>query len=172
MREHALRGRPAEAPPPCATLWCHGAPGIALSRLRACELLGDRNGYEEEARLALQTTAAAVQAQLGIGNYSLCHGLAGNAEVLSEGAELFGGDARALLGEVADDGIERYLQSGAPWPLGVFEGESDSLMVGRAGTAYFYLRLHDPERPSVLLPRPESIARPASSQMSRPAEGS
>jgi hypothetical protein len=30
-------------------------------------------------------------------------------------------------------------------------------MVGRAGTAYFYLRLHDPERPSVLLPRPESI---------------
>jgi lantibiotic modifying enzyme len=157
LREHVLDGRPAEAALPCATLWCHGAPGIALSRLRACEL-GARNGCEQEARLALATTTTSVHAQLPGGNYSLCHGLAGNTEVLLEGAALLEVDALALAHEVADAGIEHYLETDAQWPLGVFEGQSDSLLVGLAGTAYFYLRLHDPGRPSILLLRPESFA--------------
>jgi lantibiotic modifying enzyme len=157
LREHSMRGWPEAVPPPCSTLWCHGAPGIALSRLRACEL-GAGNGCEEEARQALETTAAAVRAQLGDGNYSLCHGLAGNAEVVNDGGSLLEDDAATLARSVADAGIERYLETGAPWPLGVYEGQSDSLLVGRAGTAYFYLRLHDPDRPSVLLLRPESFA--------------
>jgi lantibiotic biosynthesis protein len=155
LREDALRGWPGEATPPCSTLWCHGAPGIALSRLRACEL-GARNGCEQEARQALETTAAAVRAQIADGNYSLCHGLAGNAEVLAEGDRLLGG-TEALTRRVADAGIERYLETDALWPLGVYDGQSDSLLVGRAGTAYFYLRLHDPGRPAVLLLRPESF---------------
>ena len=157
LREHTLNGWLGEAAPSCATLWCHGAPGIALSRLRACEL-GGRNGCEEEARLALATTTASVHAQLPGGNYSLCHGLAGNTEILLEGTALLEVDALALAHEVADAGIERYLETDAQWPLGVFEGQSDSLLVGLAGTAYFYLRLHDPGRPSVLLLRPESFA--------------
>lgn len=156
LRELVLRDWPADVAPPCATLWCHGAPGIALSRLRACEL-GDRNGCEEEARVALETTTASLRHQLDSGNYSLCHGLAGNAEVLAEGAALFEGEP-PLAHEVATAGIERYLEADAPWPLGVHDGQTDSLLVGRAGTAYFYLRLHDPKRPSVLLLRPESFA--------------
>ena len=155
LREHVLRDWPTDAAPPCTTLWCHGAPGIALSRLRACEL-GDRNGCEAEARVALETTAASLRHQLDSGNYSLCHGLAGNAEVLAEGAALFE-EEPALVHEVATAGIERYLEGEAPWPLGVHDGQTDSLLLGRAGTAYFYLRLHDPERPSVLLLRPESF---------------
>ncbi len=157
LREYALRDWPKEATPPCATLWCHGAPGIALSRLRACEL-GDSNGCAEEAQLALETTATAVRAQLSTGNYSLCHGVAGNAEVLAEGVDLLGADDTELAHEVADAGIERYLGTDTPWPLGVFEGQTDSLMVGRAGAAYFYLRMHDPARPSLLLLRSESFA--------------
>ncbi len=157
LREYTLRDWPEEAKPPCTTLWCHGAPGIALSRLRACEL-GDGNGCAEEARLALETTATAVRAQLSTGNYSLCHGVAGNAEVLAEGVGLLAADDTALASEVADIGIERYLKTDALWPLGVFEGQTDSLMVGRAGVAYFYLRLHDPARPSLLLLRSESFA--------------
>jgi lantibiotic modifying enzyme len=158
LREYALRDWPVEAPPPCTTLWCHGAPGIALSRLRARELVGDHDGCEEEARIALNTTAALVRAQLGVGNYSLCHGLAGNAEILAEGAALLGKDTEGLINDVADAGIERYLETDAPWPLGVLEAQSDSLLVGRAGTAYFYLRLHDLTRPSLLLLRPESFS--------------
>lgn len=155
LREHVLRDWPSDAAPPCATLWCHGAPGIALSRLRACEL-GDRNGCEEEGRIALETTAVSLRPALASGNYSLCHGLAGNAEVLAEGADLFA-EGPALSREVAAAGIERYLEGDEPWPLGVHDGQSESLMVGRAGTAYFYLRLHDPQRPSLLLLRPEAF---------------
>ena len=72
-----------------------------------------------------------------------------------------GGAVRRRAGivrEVAEAGIERYLETGGPWPLGVHEGQTDSLLVGRAGIAYFYLRLHDPRRPSLLLLRPESFA--------------
>jgi lantibiotic modifying enzyme len=120
--------------------------------------LGDANGCEQEARVALETTAAALHRQLPVGNYSLCHGLAGNAEILVEGASLLGEEAQALARGVADAGIERYLETAKPWPLGVHDGQTDSLLLGRAGTAYFYLRLHDPTRPSLLLLRPESFA--------------
>lgn len=142
---------------PCSTLWCHGAPGIALSRLRACEL-GAGGDREREARVALATTGESIRRELGTGNYSLCHGLAGNAEVVAEGAARFG-DEPALAREVAAVGVERHLESEVPWPLGVHDGHTDSLMLGRAGTAYFYLRLHDPRRPSLLLLRPESFGR-------------
>lgn len=156
LREMAAdRGR--EVAPSCATLWCHGAPGIALARLRACEL-GHRNGCEEEARVALETTVASIRNQIEGGNYSLCHGLAGNAEVVREAEALLGQDAIVIARSVGDAGIERYLETDRLWPLGVYEGQTDSLMLGRAGVAYFYLRLHDPGRPSLLLLRPESFA--------------
>jgi lantibiotic modifying enzyme len=162
LREHVLRDWPADAAPPSTTLWCHGAPGIALSRLRACEL-GDANGCEQEARVALETTATSLQRQFPAGNYSLCHGLAGNAEILVEGASLLGEEAQTLARGVADAGIERYLETDTPWPLGVHDGQTDSLLLGRAGTAYFYLRLHDPAKPSLLILRPESFAGHANS---------
>jgi peroxiredoxin len=164
LRAFALQGRPADAAPPCSTLWCHGAPGIALSRLRACEL-GDSDGCEEEARRALATTAESLGHQLGAGNYSLCHGLTGNAEVLAEGAGLLG-EEPAIVREVADAGLENHLEAVVPWPLGVQDGQTDGLLVGRAGTAYFYLRLHDPRRPSLLLLRPESFASATMSGLS------
>ncbi len=166
LREHgagAANGGGAAAP--CVTLWCHGAPGIALSRLRAVELRGP-GPWEEEARVALATTAAWSRAQLDGGNYSLCHGLAGNAEVLVEGAALVEDDAPGLAREAADAGIERHLDGDSPWPLGVLDGYSDALMVGLAGTAYWYLRLHDPSRPSLLLPRPEAFATKTNVQRS------
>ena len=63
--------------------WCHGAPGIALSRLRAYEILGDAT-FREEADVALKTTRTAVESALNGAddNFSMCHGLAGNAEAL------------------------------------------------------------------------------------------
>jgi lantibiotic biosynthesis protein len=157
LREHAPGGTAGEPPPPYGTLWCHGAPGIALSRLRAVELRGSGT-WEEEARLALATTSASVKGQLDGGNFSLCHGLAGNVEVLVEGDALLDDDGPALARAVADAGIERHLGADSTWPLGVLDGHSDALLVGLAGTAYWYLRLHDPARPSVLLPRPEAFA--------------
>jgi lantibiotic biosynthesis protein len=144
-------------------LWCHGAPGIALSRLRACELDGNGSGAVKlaEARVALDTTRRAVEAELARGgNFSICHGLAGNAEILLQGAAALGAERSedsALAHRVAAEGIERYAGRGLPWPCGTLEGETANLFLGLAGIGRFYLRLHEPQLPSLLLPRVEEL---------------
>ena len=134
--------------------WCHGAPGIGLSRLRAYEILDQ--GYLPQAQAAIQTTANMLQqmAPTGQCNYSLCHGLAGNAELLVYAAQVLGNDEyKALADQVGQRGIEFFRNNGAPWPCGVSGGgETPNLMLGLAGIGHFYLRLYDPTRiPSVLM---------------------
>ncbi|HEV2803285.1 MAG TPA: lanthionine synthetase LanC family protein [Pyrinomonadaceae bacterium] len=146
----------ASRPPEYSLSWCHGAPGIALSRLRLWELFRDP-AHREEARLALSTTAEALRTEVEseTRNFSLCHGLAGNAEALIIASHTFGdeGMMRAAR-EIGLKGIENYAESEESWPCGVNNADawSPSLMLGWAGTGYFYLRLHDPRvTPSVLL---------------------
>lgn len=153
VRDIARRNLPPGAPPSYATFWCHGAPGIAASRIRAYELTADEQ-CREEALNALETTRVAVRAELHTGNYSLCHGLAGNAELLLEGRSLIGAAAEEPVATAAAAGIERYDASDAPWPGGALGGLTPSLFLGLAGTAYFYLRLHDPTVFPLLLMRP------------------
>lgn len=143
--------------PRFAGAWCHGAPGIALARLRALELLDDP-ACREDALAALATTEALVGAALGseIGDWSPCHGLSGLAEVLMWGGRALGGAWSAdpaLPAAVARAGIE-HGASGRPWPCGTVEGETQGLMLGLAGIALFHLRLADPARASALLVRP------------------
>jgi lantibiotic modifying enzyme len=141
------------APRSFAVFWCHGAPGGALARLRAIELGFDAERLAAEARVALATTASWVDAGLaGAVNYSLCHGLGGNAEVLVEGATL--GDFAETADRVAAAGIENYLERGQPWPSGAHGGRTEALFLGLAGIGRFYLRLARPALPSVLLLRP------------------
>lgn len=128
------------------TFWCHGAPGIALSRLRAFEILGDER-CRAEAVVALETTAATIAGSLraNVGNFSLCHGLTGNAEVLCYGRSVIGDGfvtSDALAEQVAVAGIERYAQPQQPWPCGTNGGETPSLMLGLAGIGAYYLRLY------------------------------
>lgn len=162
-----LFGDPAAAaasPPSYALAWCHGAPGIGLSRLRAYELTGDA-ARRREAEAALATTSRALDAAVlpggGIG-YSLCHGDAGNAELPLMAARVLGdGAAAERAARVGRVGIERYLAADAPWPCGVpGGGETPNLMLGLAGIGYFYLRLYDPATPSVLLIAPREGSRP------------
>jgi lantibiotic modifying enzyme len=145
--------------PVFATFWCHGAPGIALARLRACELTAAEPA-RAEAVAALETTSAWVRAALNAGtNYSLCHGLAGNAEICGEGAPLAGEDIRSVLFRTADEGIERYGDGRQAWPCGIQGGSTPVLFLGTAGIARFYLRIAHPEVPSLLLPRPGDLGR-------------
>ena len=137
--------------------WCHGAPGIAMARHRAWTLTGD-GARRAEAELALDTTAAWVRAALGSmrGDFSLCHGLAGNAEALMDGAEAAGSRAsglRSLAFEVAEAGVKEHATGARPWPCGP-GGEAPGLMIGLAGIARYYLRLQVPDLPSLLLPCP------------------
>lgn len=138
--------------------WCHGAPGIAITRLRAQQVLRSPV-CEAEAKTALATTSAAAIRQLGSerASFCLCHGLSGNAEILLLGAKP--GDSLAVTdvaARVARFGVETYSGEGRAWPSGVPGGETPSLMLGDAGVGYFYLRLHDINTPSVLAPSPAS----------------
>lgn len=90
-----------------------------------------------------------------VDDYSLCHGLAGCADILLDGYRTLGpelADEAALVEEVATYGAAAYAAPDAAWPCGFVSGESPSLMRGLAGIGYFYLRLSDPDVPSVLLP--------------------
>ncbi|MEV6159967.1 lanthionine synthetase LanC family protein [Nonomuraea sp. NPDC052129] len=147
------------------TLWCHGAPGIALSRLYAYELLGEAR-WRHDAMTALATTERVTRPLTNGGgaDFSLCHGLSGNAEPFEEAREVLGAVGAVIprLGAeavgmdiprlVADHGLERYARTGVSWPCGTHSGETPNLMLGLAGIGYFYLRLAVPQVPSVLLP--------------------
>jgi lantibiotic biosynthesis protein len=133
--------------------WCHGAPGIGLSRLRAFALTQDET-YRREAESALAGTYRPLTMPSAADNYSLCHGLGGNAELFLTAADLLGDERwRSVAEAVGDRGIQTVHLQRNSWPCGVLSGgESPSLLVGLAGIGYFYLRLYDSRAvPSVLL---------------------
>jgi hypothetical protein len=128
--------------------WCHGAPGIGLARLRAYQLLGDPV-YLEEARASFGSVERSISDEVGM-NFSLCHGRGGNAETLLEGARIL--DEPALLEAAraaALSGIERFENTGEPWPCGTMGAVSDpGLLLGESGIGLFLLRLARPDVPS------------------------
>jgi lantibiotic biosynthesis protein len=131
--------------------WCHGAAGIGLCRLRAWQMLGCSR-LLEEARAAL---AAVETHSRSLANFSLCHGRAGNADVLIYASEVLAEESWLRSAEaIAAAGVERFERRGIPWPCGLPGArETPGLMLGLAGIGYFYLRLADPVRiPTVLLP--------------------
>lgn len=140
----------------CSHAWCHGAPGIAISRAYAATTTADAR-YQQQADAALLTTATNLDSllrnQFKTCNYSLCHGLAGNADILLESGN---SHYIALANAVGLAGIANYAKTGTNWPSGLshYQYPTHGLMMGVAGTGYFYLRLHDrTKHPSVLQPR-------------------
>jgi lantibiotic biosynthesis protein len=98
----------------------------------------------EEAATAFETTRTAVRRALDARDpgFCLCHGLAGNADVLLE--------ATGLLGEGWPGGLIEEAAARAVAPPG-----TPGLMLGQAGVGYFYLRAADPRAvPTVLLVAP------------------
>ncbi|MGP0070081.1 MAG: lanthionine synthetase LanC family protein [Isosphaeraceae bacterium] len=152
------RGRSSDigqAPARFATAWCQGAPGIALTRLRAIELdPAGQEMYRAMARAALDSTLVEIDKKLenSGSDATLCHGLAGLMEVvLVAGRRL---DDPAYLDRAREVGralIDRHAADGN-WPCGVPSGgPNPSMMLGTAGIGYGFLRLHAPEEvPSFL----------------------
>jgi lantibiotic modifying enzyme len=162
LREVPGQPRPSRKALPFRLAWCHGAPGIASSRLRAHEIL-KRNACKSEALLAVETTRRAVESQLHSpnANYCLCHGLFGNAEVLRYASAVLQPDASQACNAVLDvavKGIERFSRTENSWPCGTPAGQNPSLMLGLAGIGHFYLRLAVPSVPSVLILRREEFS--------------
>jgi lantibiotic modifying enzyme len=145
---------------PACVAWCHGAPGIGLTRLRAVELGFD--AYRADAEAAIRTTRSSLADRDGWidGDFSLCHGHAGLGEVLRYASRVLGQPGIGeLVWEAAAAGAARFADGPASWPCGVRRGSNPSLMIGLAGIGYFFLGLTDPALPSVLLVGPP--ARPS-----------
>lgn len=135
---------------PCSGFWCHGAPGIALSRLRAWEITQDAQCLGE-AKVALSTTQSLTHDALKAADmgFSLCHGLAGNAEVLVLGQGILGTQNPVdlnVVDRVVDAGIDTLSRSSRQAPT-----QSPGLMTGLAGLGHFLLRRARPEVPPLLL---------------------
>ena len=142
----------------CMLAWCHGAPGIGLTRARAHELVGGEH-FAKEAALAANATLSALQRHDG--NHSLCHGAFGNCETLlavsrslNDSRWEFG--ARLYVDRVLRDTGRNGWRSGA-----VGGGPDPSLLVGEAGIGLFFLRLAVPIVPSVLLPLAPVVGAPS-----------
>jgi hypothetical protein len=148
------QGKSNRRPSRFSNAWCHGAPGVALSRLRAYEVTKNPK-YKLEAMIALETThrITNVWVQSGTYNYSLCHGLSGNAEILFYGWQVLGNDfaeGLATAHAVAHARIANSTKSSELTDRGGDESEPPGLMLGLAGVGYFFLRLHNPTSRSVL----------------------
>jgi type 2 lantibiotic biosynthesis protein LanM len=139
------------APPPpeqrrYSVLWCHGAPGIVLSRLRLRVILQDPT-LDLEIADGIETTR-----QKGFGwNHSLCHGDMGNLEVFVSAAEVLGGTVAQHLQRTPINTIlscidEKGCITGLPKGI-----ETPGLFMGISGIGYQLLRLARPDAvPSVL----------------------
>ena len=108
-----------------------------------------------EINAAVQSTVASLQSPAVAGaGLCLCHGHAGNAELLLEASRVFQRtDLRQIAENAAKNAAAQYHAGDLPWPCGVAgAGETPNLMLGLAGVGHFYLRLYDPvATPSVLL---------------------
>lgn len=125
--------------------WCHGSSGILISRLLAWQLLQD-DCYLEEAKLAVQSMLRwlGTEPSSSPTRWSLCHGFAGNADILLWASELLPDDSGhlgRLARNVGDAGLAIDQSTMEP-----------GLMLGVAGLGSFYLRLANPAVPSPLIP--------------------
>lgn len=153
------------------TAWCHGAAGVALSRLVHQEPTSlSPARLEPQTQAAVRATRHQIIAllQQSDTDFSLCHGLSGLADIMLEVANRTGdSQARDVAVQVAGAGAALYAEPGRAWPTALGTGRSPSLMLGTAGIGLFYLRLIDPTLPTPLLPT-GLAALPSSADGSRP----
>ena len=141
-------------PSPALGTWCHGEGGIALTRLRALDVL-DAKSYAHDAEVALEATRRNLARSLPheIEDLTLCHGAAGSGDVLLCGAAALGEqwfDAAALARDLGLVALERHDVNRNDWPCGVAGGTTPALFRGLSGIAWWFLRLHDRTIPSPL----------------------
>lgn len=98
------------------SLWCHGAPGIGLVRLRAYDLL-DREVYAHEASAALESVKTSRDP---FWTYSLCHGVGGTCETLLYAAHVLGKPELRSQAEAYGEQGKKYAEDDSlPWPCGL-----------------------------------------------------
>ncbi len=133
--------------------WCHGAAGIGLSRLRMWELTHDVKYRHEAVKACAQTAAMTERNLFGETNWSLCHGVLGNLDLLMMARTADWTNHAPLVSRVLDKGYNEFIAKRRPWVYDAPSSEAlPGLMLGTAGTGYAYLRYAAPDDvPSALL---------------------
>lgn len=166
-------------PPAFPALWCHGAAGIAVVRLRLLELTaaGLDLGFPVEAlRAEAEAAVGACGADVARavahpgpppGGLTLCHGLGGPLEALVLASEVWGvpGHLEAAR-HYAAAAVERMGEDPLAWPAGIRAGGSAALFVGVSGAALVLARLLEPAR----VPSPALLGPVGGSHQERGSE--
>jgi hypothetical protein len=149
IRRHKERLREGDisyfTQPSYMNAWCHGAPGIGLVRLRAFELLGTTE-LLDECFSGVEACVDSLKQRATAKSDTLCHGTAGDAELLLEASLRLGRpEYHEIVLEAAQDLAEQKA-----WKNG---NADPGLFLGAAGLGYFFLRALSPRKvPSLLLP--------------------
>lgn len=130
--------------------WCHGAPGIVLARanLLLYPNVMDRDLLEEDIRRGtLKLVEDGFSKKL---DHSLCHGIFGNVDILLSISKLTNNSTLLQLAyEQTENALEHIRLKRVVCGLNnAFD--MISFMVGLTGIGYAFLRLHNPDIPSVL----------------------
>jgi type 2 lantibiotic biosynthesis protein LanM len=143
--------------PKFAYYWCSGSAGIGLSRIASWFALGktDEKLYQE-AYTALNATLRSFHR---LDNDSLCHGRAGNAELLLRFAQLAEQPYLKMEANVQATEQWRNFERTRRWACGAGGGDIvPGLLMGLAGIGMHFLRLAYPDIiPSPLLLDPPSL---------------
>jgi len=134
--------------------WCHGSPGIGLSRVAAVEILGDE--YLPDLKNAVESTIGSVQGEAVYHTYTLCHGAGGNSMLLMEAANLLPSELyQEEINKVGDNALAQKKQLGYyTTGFSTYSGGGEtSLFMGDAGVGYFLLRAYRGDnKPTILKP--------------------
>jgi type 2 lantibiotic biosynthesis protein LanM len=134
-----------------ANAWCNGAAGIGLSRIASWAVLGKTD--DDILRDAYMALNATVRNFNKLGNDSLCHGKAGNAELFLRIAKLRDEPYLQMEANVVAQAQWRTFEKARGWMCGSSGNDIlPDLMLGLAGIGMHFLRLAYPEQvPSPLL---------------------
>lgn len=132
--------------------WCHGAPGIGLSRLRAYEITGDQK-YLYHVDAAINNMKK--HTSLSSVGYSLCHGYTGNATLALDSYRIRGSEEDFVFcRKIGEEVASHILHKNIPLQNGVGSRHTiPDLMTGSAGLGHFLLRMRDESISSILLVR-------------------
>lgn len=150
-----LLSESAGVPTRFMTAWCHGAAGIALSRLRAAQLdPGAADQYLPAAWSGMKTTIETLRVRLHLPNRntSLCHGLCGLIDAALEAADVLGEKPFRHVAHGALRSLARRYAVDGNWPSGLSRHPwAPGLMLGSSGVGYTFLRATHPDLRSILV---------------------
>ena len=129
--------------------WCHGAPGILMSRIIMLEYIKEEKAIKKikkEIEVSLETTIFK-----GFGkSHCLCHGDLGNIDILLQASNYSDKEKiNNVVYSYLDANISKFklgrYKCGLPG-----QNNTPSLMIGLAGIGYEFLKIYDSSLPSVL----------------------